>query len=51
MSKYNLTLKDMYEKSLVSHGEKIAVKFGEERLSYAELNKEANRFAHRINSK
>ena len=48
MPKFNFVLKDMYDKSLSRHGDKIAIKFGHEEVSYDELNKESNRLAHAL---
>ncbi|WP_260963317.1 non-ribosomal peptide synthetase, partial [Pseudomonas citri] len=43
-----LTLHQLFEEQARQHPERIAVNLGEERLSYRQLNEQANRLAHRL---
>ncbi len=45
-----LTLHQIFEEQARQHPERIAVNLGPERLSYRQLNEQANRLAHRLRS-
>lgn len=42
------TVSELFEETVSSHPNVIAVVFGDQRLTYAELNSRANRLAHRL---
>ncbi len=42
----NKTIHEMFEEQAAKHGERPALRFGEQAFSYAELNANANRLAH-----
>lgn len=46
MNNYELVLKDLYNKALLLNGNKTAIKFKNQELTYEEQNKKSNKLAH-----
>ncbi|MFS0823890.1 class I adenylate-forming enzyme family protein [Bacillus sp. 1P02SD] len=46
MSNLGLVLKDMYNKAFQLYGDKTAINFKDERITYKELDKQSNQLAH-----